>query len=254
MKSALLRKLVAKFLFLSRIGHFLTFKFQGSRFGFFPSEMTHEAWKRPATYRGSDWAFLEKVLKPGNLVVDVGSNIGMLSIRAATLVGPSGRVIAIEPNPRIASYSKKNIQLNGLKNVTVMQTALGAEVGTTAFNCDRCDDLSRVVADGGIKIPITTLDKIMEAEPGRQIDLLKIDVEGYELIVLAGARESLRRTQWLYIEVDAQNYAHYGQSVETVTTLLDQHGFDAFICDDSGEWREVKGTISEPVNLIGKKR
>jgi len=250
----LLRALTCKFLFHTGIGRFLTFKVQGMRLRFFHSEMTYEAWKCPGRYRTEDAAFLEKVLRPGGLVVDVGANVGMISIQAAKLIGPSGRVIAIEPNPRIAAFCKENIELNRLDNVTVMQTALGEQVGTIGFNCDRCDDRSRVVNEGGTRVPLTTLDKIMEAHPKTVIDLLKIDVEGYELTVLGGAREALRRTRWLYIEADAPNYAQYGKSVKDVTALLDTQGFDIFISYEQGNWQEVNGALPESVNLIGRNR
>jgi hypothetical protein len=84
---------------------------------------------------------------------------------------------------------------------------------------------------------------------------LKVDVEGYELGVLEGASETLKRTRLIYIEVDAKNYSHYGKKAEDVATLLDANGFDTFVCDENGEnWREVKGLASESFNLIGKRR
>jgi FkbM family methyltransferase len=221
----------------------------------FSSDMTFEAFKNPADYRKGDKAFLELVVKPGALVVDVGANIGMISIRSARLAGNSGRVIAIEPNPKIAPYCRANVQLNGVTNVTVFQTALGAKEGSTSFNCDHSDDCSRVIEKGGVTVPITTLDKIMETEPARDIDLLKIDVEGYEFVVLEGATESLKRTQLIYIEVDEQNYSVYGRRTEEMTELLNSNGFDTFVTDENtGKWQPVKGTITGSVNVIGKKR
>ena len=249
------RALVYKFLIHTRLGSFFSFTTQGVRLKLFPSDMTFEAWKSPSDYRSPDKAFLEHVLKPGALVIDVGANIGMISIRSAKLVGDSGKVIAIEPNPKIAPLCRANIELNGLKNVTVIQTALGAHEGTISFNCDPCDDCSRVVEQGGVTVPITTLDKIMQAEAGRAIDLLKIDVEGYELVVLEGAPECLKRTRLLYIEVDAKNYLHYGKKTGDMAAVLEANGFDTFVCDENGEnWREVKDITSESFNLIGKRR
>lgn len=250
----LARVLIYKFFVHTGIGRFLSFRSRGVRLGLHPSEMTYEAWKTPRNYRSADGEFLEKVLEPGGLVVDVGANIGMISIQSAKLVGPAGRVIAIEPNPRIISYCKKNIVLNGLENITPIQTAMGSEEGSVLFNCDDCDDRSRVVSEGGIRVPLTTLDKIMEREPNRKIHLLKIDVEGFELSVLEGARESLKRTQWLYIEVESQNYSQYGKKAQDVMTILDESGFDAFFCDEKGNWKQINGAVPQNINLIGKKR
>jgi len=164
-------------------------------------------------------------------------------------------VIAIEPNPNIAPFCRENIRLNGFeKNVTVFQTALGAQEGVTSFNCDRSDDCSRVIEKGGVEVPIARLDKVMEVEPTRDIDLLKVDVEGYEFAVLEGATKSLERTRLIYIEVDAANYAHYGRRTEEMIELLNSHGFDTFVSDEKGKWSEVKGAITGSVNVIGKKR
>jgi len=220
----------------------------------FPSDMTSEAFKSPATYRSGDKAFLEQVLNPGALVVDVGANIGLISIRSAKLVGNSGRVIAIEPNPKIAPFLQENVRLNGLNNVTVFQTALGAKEGVTPFNCDRRDDCSRIIEKGGITVPMTTLDKVIEIEPTRDIDLLKVDVEGYEFVVLEGASKSLKRTKLIYIEVDAANYAIYGRRTEEMTELLEANGFDTFISDENGNWHSVTGVITGCANVIGKRR
>ena len=250
----LFRVAICKLLFKSRLGRLVSFHFQGIRLRLFPSEMTYEAWKHPATYRSADRVFLERVLKPGDLVIDVGANIGVISIQSAKIAGPSGRVIAIEPNRRIGQYCLHNLRLNRLNNVTILQTALGNNVGSTSFNCDKCDDRSRVVADGGVNVPITTLDEIAESVPDRKINLLKIDVEGFELAVLRGARHSLQRTEWLYIEVDSENYAKYGNKPEDVITFLRQCGFDCFFSDGQGPWREVNGPLSNTINLIGKNR
>jgi FkbM family methyltransferase len=251
----LTRTMIYKLLSNVGLGRFLSFTTQGLRLRMFLSDMTFEAFKSPRNYRTGDKRFLEQVLKPGGLVVDVGANIGMISIRSAKLVGPTGRVIAIEPNPGIAPFCKENIRLNGLENVTVFQTALGAKEGMTSFNCDKSDDCSRVSDKGGVEVPITLLDKVMEIEPTRDIDLLKVDVEGYEFVVLEGAVKSLARTRLIYIEVDASNYAVFGRRTDEMIDLLNYHGFDTFVCDDeTGKWSEVKGAITGSVNVIGKKR
>lgn len=250
----LARVLSYKFLVHTGIGRFFSFRSQGLRLRLLSSEMTYESWKTPANYRSDDKAFLERVLRPGDFVVDAGANIGLISMQSAKLVGNSGHVIAIEPNPRIAPILEANLHLNQLRNVTVIQTALGAKDGVTSFACDKCDDRSRVIAEGGISVPIKMLDTIIKTQPARTIKLLKIDVEGYELMVLEGAEESLKRTEWLYIEVDAPNYSRYDKTTGHVTELLDSYGFDTFVSDEAGNWTRTNGGFSRSVNLIGKKR
>jgi FkbM family methyltransferase len=250
----LARALSYKFLSGTGVARFCTFNVRDLRLRLVKSEMTYEAWKSPESYRMADEVFLKQVLRPGGLVVDIGANIGMVTLQAAQLVGASGHVIAVEPQPRIVSYCRENVHLNRLSNVTVIESAVGETNGTVSFNCDPCDDVSRVVAKGGTTVPLTTLDAIASSQDDRRINLLKIDTEGFELSVLKGGAKTLARTDWVYVEVDAYNYSHYGHSTAEVISLLQQHGFDTYFSDDDGNWQKVDGPVSESINLIGKKR
>jgi FkbM family methyltransferase len=249
----LMRALSYKFLAGTGVARFRTFNVRDLRLHLVKSQMTYEAWKSPLSYRMADEIFLRQVLRPGGFVIDIGANIGMITVQAAQLVGNSGHVIAVEPQPRIASYCRKNVRLNRLENVTTIESAVGETSGTVSFNCDPCDDVSRVMSNGGVTVPLTTLDAIANIHESKKINLLKIDVEGFELSVLKGGANTLARTDWVSVEVDADNYAHYGHTTTEVIELLQQHGFDTYFSDENGNWHTVDGAISEPINLIGKK-
>ena len=75
--------------------------------------------------------FLDRFLKPGDVVYDVGSNIGLFSVFAAKKVTGQGRVLAFEPNPETCRYLQENIRLNGLDNLSAFQVALGNSSGET---------------------------------------------------------------------------------------------------------------------------
>jgi FkbM family methyltransferase len=136
---------------------------------------------------------LARHLPPGGVFVDVGASVGFFSLLGARLVGPTGRVVAFEPQPAAVASIGRNVEVNGFANVDVVQAAVGrAEeelflrgVGTaTAY-------LSEAVDSGGMRVQVTSLDTYFEHQEGCQPNLVKIDVEGHEHDVLLGMRSHL---------------------------------------------------------------
>src|SRR5262249_17858089 len=140
-----------------------------------------------------------RYLRSGDVVVDVGANVGLYTLTGAVGVGPKGKVYAIEPNPRIAGYLAGNVELNGCNQVTIFNLAVGESDGTLALTDTGQDDQNRIV-DGarGAPVRVVRLDSlpIRDAE----IALLKVDVEGYEKFVLDGASGLLPRVQCAFVE------------------------------------------------------
>jgi FkbM family methyltransferase len=123
-------------------------------------------------------------------VVDVGANIGFITVRAART---ASHVIAIEPHPTRFRYLERNVALNGLSNVTCINCAVGAAQGEiTLYDIDptlgpRPLDVSATPGRGTRhRVPLRALDSLVE-----EADLVKIDVEGYEAEVLRGATNVL---------------------------------------------------------------
>lgn len=139
------------------------------------------------------------LVRPGDRCVDVGANIGLHTVRLAKLAGPQGEVIAVEPDPEIAGRARENIALNGLANARVIQAAASAVAGETVA-LYRAADLNpnRAMASlhphehltgPAIEVQTITID---EACPG-PVALIKIDVEGHEAGVVAGAAQTIAR-------------------------------------------------------------
>jgi FkbM family methyltransferase len=150
-------------------------------------------------------ALIERILRPGMTVVDVGANHGMFSLESAHLVGPEGVIHAFEPTPSTYELLLNNICVNNLKNVKVFPSALGETPGTarlrvhremsalnTLASVDVTWNRQRLRADEIIEVPVSTLDVHVAAEGLDRIDFLKIDVEGFELGVIRGAHGLLR--------------------------------------------------------------
>jgi len=159
-------------------------------------------------YRGLSWnpteysGFREalKAMPPGATALDVGANVGAYSILLGQWVGPSGKVFAFEPAPEPFDGLVRHVALNGLAHtVEAIQMAVGGEDGTAALLVAGTGGESRLVsgtsesdADATIDVPLTTIDAFC-AERGLSPDFIKVDVEGFELSVLQGARETIRR-------------------------------------------------------------
>ena len=165
-------------------------------------------------------ALSDYVPKPGGIVVDVGAYIGLYSLRAAIIVGNKGLIIAFEPNPNAYCWLLKNIELNNAENVRAYNTALGdsesaldfytvtkGNIGASSLMKQHIENSgSRVESYVKTQIPVTTLDNLYyksKVFEGKPIDLIKIDVEGFELKVLTGLKRLLheRLIERLVVEV-----------------------------------------------------
>jgi len=215
--------LMSRLLFKSRLCQLLVIHRHTYSIRFYPNSMSLECWGNP-TYFSEDERVLSICLKKGDVFVDVGANIGLLSLKAASLVGPTGTVYSIEPHPRIYRYLVGNVHLNRFTNVRALNIAIGDKESITQLTNMRSDDSNRVSPGGGIEVPISTLDRILANEV-REIDCLKGDVEGMEKFVLLGARKVLQRTQCVYFETKEKNFRHYGYSTPELLEIMQELGF-----------------------------
>lgn len=138
-----------------------------------------------------------------SVVVDVGANIGLYTMRQGSRA-VYGRVLSFEPSPDTFRRLTSNIQLNGLNNVTLVNAAIGSEEGTVPFFIHAYSTRARVSKEtvaGTVEVPCATLDAATQRYGFDQIDIMKIDTEGHERAVLAGAKLALSRTKRLVIEV-----------------------------------------------------
>lgn len=132
-------------------------------------------------------------LKQGDVVYDVGANVGIYSLNASFQVGNSGWVYAFEPLERNLNYLRQHLALNNLQNCTVLETAICNMEGTLAFSAaDWQPSMGRLSPSGEIAVPSTTLDICVYGEQRlRPPNVLKIDVEGAEFEVLSGATRGI---------------------------------------------------------------
>jgi FkbM family methyltransferase len=142
------------------------------------------------------------LVRPGQVLFDIGANVGYYSILGSRLVGERGAVVAVEPAIRNLYYLYRHVTLNQSKNVLIIGSACSDQIGLAKFsNAENFAlghlDLGGTGGEddarfGEALVPIVTIDAISD-KLGRDPDIIKIDVEGAELSVLMGAEKTLNR-------------------------------------------------------------
>lgn len=167
----------------------------------------------------------DQVVRPGDVVMDIGANIGAHTLVMAQRVGPTGRVYAFEPQRVVFQTLCANMALNSISNAVCMQVALGDEPGKVmvpAFNYAQTNNYGGIEIDSfatGEPTPVITLDSL-ELSACR---LMKIDVEGMELKVLKGGMQTIKRLKpILYVENDRL------EKSDTLMQLIDSLDYDMY--------------------------
>lgn len=237
------RFVAARFLAWSGLSTWLTLQMHGYRLRFYPSNATVNLWiSQESRVHGLE--LFRDYCAEGDVVVDVGANVGEVSIIMSQRAGTAGQVYAFEPSPRVFGYLRGNLSLNGCANVVARNLALAEAPGELRMSDDRRDDMNRVVSDGPVSIPCSTLDR--EVPEHQRVALLKIDVEGTELSVLRGGPGVLSRTACVNCEMWEEHFRRYGYGMGDVIALLRGAGFATFVIGAASTLRPVTESFAEP--------
>jgi len=183
------------------------------------------------------WRVVQQHLQNGATFIDVGAHIGYYSLKAAPVVGPSGRVLAIEPNPDTVRKLRDNIQASGARSVTVEPVACADTEGTLELfaapeantgetSLSRANASQSGAAVNSYQVRARPLDDIIRDAGVSRVDAVKIDVEGAELLVLKGARETMARFHpMILVEIVDSQLRAMGTSADEVTAFLHSQGY-----------------------------
>lgn len=170
--------------------------------------------------------FILPLIKPGDIVVDGGAFIGDHTIAYARAVGPLGMVFAFEPN--FIAFKCLMHNMENYSNVTMTEAALGEKTGMVNMQWDNNYGACHV-GSAGINARLVPLD-MYDIEP----DLIKLDVEGYELKALRGAEQTINKYRpRLVIEVNQEALARQGDSARDVLTWLREHNYQCNIMQEN---------------------
>lgn len=190
--------------------------------------------------------------REGDVIVDIGAHIGRYTIIASKMAGPRGKVVAIEAHPANYGILKKNIDLNGLagnvvplnyavasRETTVKLYEPGQEDGFTIYNTIMSERaVSRQSQQKYIEVDADTLDSLLQLRGIREVNWIKIDVEGAELEVLKGALNTLSRSKDISLLIEIHNLnGDHSTLYEPIMELLKSHHFDTLFekAYESGE-------------------
>jgi FkbM family methyltransferase len=201
---------------------------------FYPTSLSQALYINP-NQRVEDENFFISYCREGDIVVDVGANIGTLTLLSASLVKKNGKVFSFEPHPRTYEYLLKNITLNKFSNIETFCYGVGDKDSVfelTDFSDAKSDDTTNYIIPNTenvktTKIKVSCLDNLLPSTIKR-INLLKIDTEGYELFVLRGAENILDKTDCIYYESYEPGYNRFGYKTQEVSNLLNRKGFKIF--------------------------
>lgn len=174
------------------------------------------------------------LVEPGNVVIDVGANIGLTALRAAGRCGPAGRVIALEPDPLTFAKLTAALERNPLLRVEAHQVAVGETTGTLLLEVRDPHNLgmNRISKQGTVPVEVTTIDRLVEQLELSRVDVIKVDTEGFEPNVLRGAAATIARHRpRLFLELDDGNLRDQGGSSASLLAQLDALGYDCTRCD-----------------------
>jgi FkbM family methyltransferase len=210
--------------------------------------------------------FLQRFLRPGMVMVDIGAHIGEYTLLASHAVGRSGQVHAFEPQDPIFPILSRNVEINGLENVVLNKLAVGDQVGELEFELasepsmssirkhETLDSLTQVV-----KVPVTTLSAYWSDHISKKIDLVKMDVEGAEKFVFLGAAKlmelsSVEAPTWIF-EYGPRAYADFNYQPTELLNLIEGYGYSIWQYSAMGHLTPFnpQATLPDIVNLIATK-
>ena len=195
-------------------------------------------------YEPGETALIRQITRADSICVDVGANVGYFTILMAS-VANEGTVHAFEPIPLNAALLRASAELNGLRNVRVNECAVADHHGVVSFS-QSTDSAYSSIRDTGRKpsertfsTSVIALDEYLDRERVRRVDILKVDAEGAEALIVAGASRLLgddrRKPRLVILELYDQNLQAFGSSVETVIERMGGYGYKPFVVSPQGE-------------------
>ena len=207
-------------------------------------------------FEASHVRLLQELVRPGSTIVDVGAFIGFFSLLFARWVSGGGRVLALEPDPNSLLRLRHRLERTGLTNVVdCVQAAVASESGERRLTLNAACPVDHKLGEDGIPVAATSIDDLLAASGWPRVSLIKIDVQGAEASVIAGARRTIAAFHpSLFVEVSDATLRAYGSSAEQLLSTLVDLGYtihrlnrhrisDAVTIEQALAWQASSGYI-----------
>lgn len=229
-----------------------------------PREVINQTLFLYGTFEISQTRLIQSVLRPGMTFLDIGANIGYYTVIGAHLVGPTGRVHCFEPHAGIRTRLHDNIVRNGYQNVTVHAEALSDHTGTVTFFAVNEDDENQGTSSilpgsgrrAGEPVPSLTLDDFLAGVGPGRVDVIKMDVEGAELQVIAGARRTLTADDAPALIFEAADLTPIARALGALGYRVKRHHYTLAhglqLLDPEEEFEDIFGGYEAPNYFAAK--
>jgi FkbM family methyltransferase len=228
-----------------------------------PGEQMSQVVYVSGLYEPCTASVLRRILAPGDTYVDVGANIGLLTMLASRWVGPSGSVISFEPSRREFTRLESHLDRNALRNVHPIRAALGsreesrvlhvAHASRSGLNTFKShfgyEDVTEAYTE---TTPVMRLDDVVHSRAISRVDALKIDVEGDEVDVVMGAKKTIERDRpAVIIEMSSERSVPDDPTRIGLESLLRSLGYEFVAIDgDAGTLRRVPDLCLPAENFL----
>jgi FkbM family methyltransferase len=213
-------------------------KFDGFQIYSDASDMSVGHIVRSGSYEPEVNAVFRRFIKPGMAVIDIGANIGFYTMLSASIVGPTGYVLAVEPNGKNIRLLEASRRLNGFDWVTVAQVAAGRDTGILMLNASYSNGTtSRLLDDVGHMVFCETVPSVqVDALISRRIDFVKIDVEGAEYNALLGMKRVIEESHPIIVSEFSPDFMPgiSGIDGEGYLRWILERGYEIFVVEPDG--------------------
>lgn len=204
--------------------------------------------KNKGTYEPHILSLIGKILPRGGVFVDVGANIGVLSIFAGLLVGNSGSVLSIEASPGNYKYLRTNIELNDCHNIKAVNIGIWDCPATLTFSYTPeiagCSFFSTTHVQDGIAevVNCDTLDTVLKNHGYNSVDLIKVDIEGAEIKLLNGGGEVFEKMRpKLLIEINPETLQRFfNATLKDIYEAIIQYNYSLKLIHKDGKLEYVR--------------
>ena len=206
----------------------------GARFWIDPVSIFGLSMLKNREFEGPLTRAMVTLLRSGDFFIDVGSNEGYFSILAARTIGPHGRVLAIEPQSRLRDVLERNMAANSLANIDLLSVAVAEKEGKTLLYLRPSTNTGASsfirhwrFGNRAEEVQTTTLDRLLSERNVPSVRLMKVDCEGAESLVIAGAQRSLAAQAIQFLTVEYHTAICEREVCRQAHQIIRGQGYDA---------------------------
>jgi FkbM family methyltransferase len=205
-------------------------------------------------FKEKEHEYLYREINVDDIILDVGSNIGLVAVQMSA-IAEKGEVHAFEPFSKNHARLMEHISMNNIKNIIPNNLGMSDKSETVAMSSPNEENsgMTRVDPDADGDLPLTTIDDYCKRAGIQKLDLIKMDIEGYEAKALHGGKEVLKNLKpTLFIELDDSNLRKYGDSAKDLVLFLEENGYECIDCTN-GQSIQSKTDFSDlHIDILAK--